>query len=359
MTSRERVLTAMRRREPDRVPFDFGHGFAPAKLDELKERAGATDPNEYFQTDTRTVTIAPTQCPHDYSEYHKNSPTGTRVDEWGVGHLPTESSQTAHSHLEGFIYPMLRLQSREEALAYPLPDIEAAYRYENLPAQIRAYHERGLAVTASMECTIFEVAWYMRSMELLLTDCIDNPEFAETLLDRITEKRRVQAARFAEMGVDVIRLGDDIASQRGMLMSMLMWRTWLKQRLATVIAAARAVRPAVLIFYHSDGNAAAAIPDLIEIGVDILNPVQSECMDPAALKRQFGDRISFWGSIGTQSTLPFGTPDDVRREVKRRMETVGIGGGLLLAPTHMIEPDVSWENILALVEAIREYGRYE
>jgi uroporphyrinogen decarboxylase len=115
----------------------------------------------------------------------------------------------------------------------------------------------------------------------------------------------------------------------------------------------------MLIFYHSDGNATAIVPDLIEIGVDILNPVQSECMDPGEMKRLYGDRLSFWGTIGTQTTLPFGTPDDVRREVKTRMETVGVGGGLVLAPTHMVEPDVPWENLVALVEAVHEYGVYD
>jgi uroporphyrinogen decarboxylase len=114
----------------------------------------------------------------------------------------------------------------------------------------------------------------------------------------------------------------------------------------------------VLVFYHTDGDAAAIVRDLIEIGVDILNPVQSECMDPTALKREFGHDLAFWGTLGTQSTLPFGTPADVRAEVKRRVETVGVGGGLLLAPTHMIEPEVPWENIVAAVEAVNEFGWY-
>jgi uroporphyrinogen decarboxylase len=151
----------------------------------------------------------------------------------------------------------------------------------------------------------------------------------------------------------VLSMGDDVGTQRGMLMSVRMWRQHLKPRLARVIAAGRAVRPDVLVFYHSDGNMAAIIPDLIEIGVDILNPVQPECMDPAALKAQYGDRLSFWGLIGTQTTLPFGTPSDVAADVRLRIETVGKGGGLFLAPTHVIEPEVPWENIVAFVEAVK------
>jgi len=358
MTKRERVLIAMHRREPDRVPFDFSLGFAPAALEEFRQRTGQSDPSAYFNTDARSVGIGPTKLHNDFTGYFDFLPPRTRIDEWGIGHLPTESTERSHSHLEGFVYPMLKLQTRKDALEYPLPDIEAEYRYEHLPQQIANFHGQGMPVSGMMHCTLFEVAWYMRSMERLLIDFVDNAEFAETLLDRILSKRVVQAQRYAELGVDIIQLGDDVASQRGMLMSVSMWRRWLKPRLAQVIAAARRVRPDILIFYHSDGNLTEIVPDLIEIGVDILNPVQSECMDTAALKRQYGDRLSFWGTIGTQTTLPFGTPEDVRREVKTRIETAGVGGGLLLAPTHMIEPDVPWENIVALVEAVGEFGCY-
>jgi uroporphyrinogen decarboxylase len=358
MDSRQRVLIAMRRKPPDRVPFDFSLGFAPAILDEFRQRTGQSDPNAYFGGDCRAVSIGPTRLRADFSGYFDDLPPRAHVDEWGVGHLPTESAERGHSHLEGFLYPMLRLQTRQDALDYPLPDIEEGYRYERLPAQIADFQARGFPVSGFMHCTLFEVAWYMRSMERLLMDFADHAAFAETLLDRILAKRIVQARRYAELGVDILQLGDDVASQRGMLMRVSMWRRWLKPRLAQVIAAARAVRPDILIFYHSDGNVTEIVGDLIEIGVDILNPVQSECMDAAALKRQYGDRLSFWGTIGTQTTLPFGTPEEVRREVKERIATVGVGGGLLLAPTHMIEPDVPWENIVAFVEAAKECGTH-
>jgi uroporphyrinogen decarboxylase len=190
-------------------------------------------------------------------------------------------------------------------------------------------------------------------MERLLLDFADANPFAGALLDRITALREVQARRYAESGADVICMGDDVGTQRGMLMSVRMWRAWLKPRLARVIAAARSVRPDVLVFFHSDGDVTAIVEDLIETGVDILNPVQPECMDPVALRQRFGERLCLWGTIGTQSTFPFGSPDDVRREVRTRVETVGRNGGLFLAPTHMIEPEVPLANIVAFVEAAR------
>jgi len=353
MTSRERVLTAMRRRQPDRPPFDFSFGFSPAQIAVFHERTGADDPYDYFGADTRMVWPGPTTLTTDYTPFLGAMPAGSTIDEWGIGHVPTTSRDGDHAHLEGFQYPIVSLETAAEAADYPLPDLDADYRYESVRSEINDIQGRGLAAMAMLECTIFERAWYLRSMERLLLDFADASAFATTLLDRITEKRVVQARRYAELGADVICYGDDVGTQRGMLMSVRMWRTWLKPRLARTIAAARAVRRDVLVFYHSDGDVTAIIPDLIEIGVDILNPIQPECMDPVALKRAYGERLSFWGTIGTQSTFPFGSPEDVRREVRARIGTVGVGGGLFLAPTHVIEPEVPFDNIVAFVEAVR------
>jgi uroporphyrinogen decarboxylase len=352
MTSRERVLAAMRHHRPDRTPFDFSWGFAPAQLQRFAEQTGASDPDDYFGADTRLLRPAPTRRQTDFAPYLGTLPSGASVDEWGIGRRPSASSDAAYAHLDGFIYPLLQASSEADARAYPLPDIDSDYRYDDFAARVAAVQARGLAALAVMDCTIFEVAWYMRSMERLLLDFADGSPFASTLLDRITAMREVQARRYAESGADVICMGDDVGTQRGMLMSVRMWRTWLKPRLARVIAAARAVRPDVLVFFHSDGNVTAIVEDLVEIGVDILNPVQPECMDPVALRQRFGRRLCLWGTIGTQSTFPFGTPDDVRREVQARIETVGRDGGLFLAPTHMIEPEVPFANIVAFVDAV-------
>lgn len=353
MTSRERVLAAMRHRTPDRTPFDFSWGFAPAQLVRFQRQTGATDPDDYFGADTRLLRPAPTRLDTDFSTYLGPLPPGAHVDEWGIGRRPSASTDAAHAHLDGFIYPLAGPSSAPDALDYPLPDLDADYRYEDFRSRVTGVQSRGIAALAVMDCTIFEVAWYMRSMERLLLDFADASPFATTLLDRITAIREVQARRYAESGADVICLGDDVGTQRGMLMSVRMWRTWLKPRLARVIAAAKAVRQDVLVFFHSDGNVTAIVEDLVEIGVDILNPVQPECMSPVALRQQFGDRLCLWGTVGTQTTFPFGSPDDVRREVRTRIDTVGRSGGLFLAPTHLIEPEVPFANIVAFVEAVK------
>ena len=118
------------------------------------------------------------------------------------------------------------------------------------------------------------------------------------------------------------------------------------------------MKPDILVTYHSDGDISAIIPELAEIGVDVLSPVQPECLDVGEVEGQYGDRLAFWGGMGIQTTMLFGSPDDVRAEVKHLIAILGDGGGYLIAPTHVLEPDVPWENIIAFFEAVEEYGSY-
>jgi Uroporphyrinogen-III decarboxylase len=118
------------------------------------------------------------------------------------------------------------------------------------------------------------------------------------------------------------------------------------------------MKPDIIAYYHSDGVIYDIIPDLIEIGVDVLNPIQPECMDPVKIKEMYGNRLSFWVTIGTQTAMPFGCPKEVEEKVKIMIEKVGKEGGLVIAPTHLLEPEVPWENIIAFVDAVKKYGKY-
>ena len=144
LTSRERVLAALRCQPPDRTPFDFTLGFSPYQLEVFRQRTGRTDPNEYFATDVRGVAIGPTRHLADFTAYLGDLPPGAYADEWGQGHVPTASDNPFHAHLEGYIYPLQQAETAADAEQYPLPDIDAAYRYEHLPQQIADYHARGL-----------------------------------------------------------------------------------------------------------------------------------------------------------------------------------------------------------------------
>jgi uroporphyrinogen decarboxylase len=252
------------------------------------------------------------------------------------------------------LHPMLKFTDAQQVRDYPWPDFLADYRWEGAAAAVAKIKSRDLVCAAFMEMTIFEVAWYLRGMEDFMMDLLAGEDMAFALLDILTEMRIGMARRYAEAGVDLLMLGDDVATQLDMMISPALWRDTLKPRLHRVIRAAKDVRPETLIFYHGDGNMETILPDLIEIGVEVLNPVQPECMDPVRMKEKFGDQLAFWGCIGTQTTMPFGTPAEVKRTVRHLIDTVGVGGGLFLAPTHTLEPDVPWANVEAFVEAVRE-----
>ena len=166
------------------------------------------------------------------------------------------------------------------------------------------------------------------------------------------------ALHYVRAGVDILRLGDDIGSQHGMLISPAIWRRFLKPRFAEIIEAAREEVPDIPVFYHSDGDIREVIDELIEIGVTVLNPVQPECMDPNNIKKRYGHRLTLWGTIGTQTVLPFWSPRDIYNLIRDYMGTLAPGGGYVISPTHSIQGDVPWENITAFYEAVDELGRY-
>jgi uroporphyrinogen-III decarboxylase len=156
------------------------------------------------------------------------------------------------------------------------------------------------------------------------------------------------------MGVDMIWIGDDVGAQNAMLISPKMWRQFLKPRMASFISELKSINPQVKVAYHTDGVVYPIIPDLIDIGLDVLNPIQPASMDPARLKREYGNHLCFWGSIDEQHTLPFGTPADMQNEVLTRLNTIGKNGGLILSPTHHVQLDTPMENFLAMVNTITQ-----
>jgi len=192
-------------------------------------------------------------------------------------------------------------------------------------------------------------------MTVLMMDMSAEDEKAIWLLDKVTELACIRARQFASCDVDLLRLGDDVGMQSALMMSEDFYRRFLKPRLTKVIAAAREVKPDILIQYHSCGFVTPLIGDFIEAGIDILNPVQPECMNFAELHSMFGDRLSFSGTIGTQTTMPFGSPQEVREVTFENLNIAGEKGGLLCCPTHLLEPEVPWENIEAYVQACRDY----
>ena len=356
MTPRDRVLTTLSRKEPDKVPKYIR--FTPEMKVKVRESIGTDNYEDYFEIEIRRVGFKLTKkLPNFLSYYGESLPKNTYFDDWGIPFVTGSEDQMKRE-----LYPMAGFKNEQEVLEYPWPDFMSSYRHEDLEEEVKRLHDQGYAVIGRLtEISggfIFETAWQLRGMDNLLVDFYDNPKLARVLLDKITEINAQVSARFAEAGVDILWLADDIGLQSTTLMSLAMWREWLKPRLKRLIDSAKQLNPHIHIFYHSDGFIEPVIPELIEIGVDILNPVQPECMNPIKLKKLYRDQLSFFGTIGVQTVMPFGTPQEVRQKVKEMVEGVGQGGGFIIAPTHFVQIDVPWKNVQAFFEAVEEFGRY-
>jgi uroporphyrinogen decarboxylase len=349
MTSRERVLSAAHRKTPDRVPRTIPVESGVIKT--LQNHFNTKELASALKDDHAWVGPLPTHKTHDYSLYFDRP--GVTWDEWGRGRIWDNEE-----HYAEYLCPLEHAETVDEILNYPWPDLDQSYRYEGLDDKVISAKNRGFAVVAGMQETVFEIAWQLRSFDRLFEEIIGQDEKSLIILDHITDRRAAAAEAYARAGVDILSLGDDVAMQDRLLMSPKMWNRWFRPRLERIIQAARQVNPEILVWYHSDGKINDLIPDLISAGVDILNPVQPECVDHPWIKATFGRQLAFAGGLGVQSILPFGTPEQVRQHVFDTIKSLGENGGLIIGPSHVIERDTSIENILAMLSAIDEYGSY-
>lgn len=356
MNHRERVLIALNHEVPDRCPMQisFTPEFAARLQKDLSIKGfGEHNPhgggNTYDLERILDEDMLLTSVGWANSYYQD----GDRyTDEWGI-------------QWESVPYNTRFGKGRyTEITGHPLSDDEAIERYvppdpdrEELYAEAsRVVHDFGdeywiVGVTVT---TIFECAWALRGYERLMTDFVLNPEIAQRILEIPFHYHLSAAKRLVEVGVDMIWIGDDMGGQNSMLMSPEHWRKFFKPRLAEFIGTLKEMNSSLKIAYHSDGYIYPIIPELIEIGLDVLNPVQPASMDPEKLKKDFGNRLSFWGTVDEQYTLPFGTEDDVRNEIIARLKTIGKNGGLIIGPTHHVQLDTPLENFWAMVKTIQE-----
>ena len=375
LTSRERVLCALNHEEPDRVPFFIGASGASSLLTPAYERLKTflgvqTEPrciSRTFQyarldeevlirlgSDGRPLLSRPAPGPlrREISADHF-------IDEWGV----------AWQKQPGVLYnEIVSSPLREATLAdldlYPWPDLAHPSRFVGLAEEARNLHENTpYAVVALSGLQPHEMICLLRGMDTWLMDLVSDLDFAHALLRKVTDLMIAGAtALLKEAGpyIDVIVAGDDLGTDVGLMMSPQTYRKVLKPYHAEMLAAIKKKTKAK-VFFHSDGNIYPLIGDLIEIGVDLLNPVQvsaKDMGDTARLKREFGKNISFCGGIDTHHVLPRGTPEEVRAEVRRRIKDLGPGGGYIAASVHCIQPDVPPENVLAMCDEVAVAGRY-
>jgi uroporphyrinogen decarboxylase len=339
--SRERVLTALRGGEPDRIPCALGF-FAQSLF-------GAADADEHFGTDVRFVDFAPPAGQDTFLEYLGSLPP--RVHMGSAAQLRTYHEWGYHPERDG-APGISRLLSR---LAEPR-------RHAHLRAEVEQLHSRGLAVAGSpphLGGELFESAWRLRGFDVFMKDLAKRPGIVEYLLDQLEVMATESARILAQAGVDVLILDDDVAYNGGLLISPAMWRRYFKPRLARIIAAARRAAaesgtPDPAVLYHCDGDFTALVAELAEIGVDAVDPVAPDCMDAAEIRRAFGPRIALWGTVGTAWTWDHGTPASIREEVRARIAGLG-RQGLLLCPAYDLD-FTPRENVGAFIDAVREFG---
>ncbi|RLE87455.1 MAG: hypothetical protein DRJ96_02640 [Thermoprotei archaeon] len=359
MNSRERCIRAITHELPDRVPLDFN-----CRPEPLRELMGALGLNDYDRLlralgiDMRHVgtTLKGGYLPKGVEVREgPYAPAYTigqwrgfevRRDLWGIESLwAPDHTYTytylrhplQHTPLDEYVWPELDVEATMRTVE------EARHRYEDYCLVGGITH-------------LWEIAWQLTGFREALKMMYKDPQTLERILDGIDRIRIEEVKLLCDLGVDVICDGDDVGMQKGMMMSPQMWRRFLKPRYKRLIDLCH--RRGVFFMFHSDGWIEPIIPDLVEIGVDILNPVQPECMDPYRVKQLYGDKLTLHGTVGVQSILPFGTPKEVEEVVKERVEKLG-PTGFILAPTHAIQPGTPVENILAMYRAALKYGRVE
>ncbi len=382
MTPRERVLSAINHEEPDRVPIFIGAsnatGIQMQPYRGLKKILGiiADDRYLYDWPELGTAEIDETTLlrlgsdvrgvwdRHPASTYKKNRgrhPGDPFFDSWGIGQIQIEPDIWFPG-----IHPLIDAAALEDLNSYPgWPDMQDPSRVSGVRARaaLLAEKQRFAIMGTPWLLFPFERAYQMQGMEKFFLNLIEKPDFARTLLERCVELcKTLMAAFLQELGaaVDIIKIGDDLGTTSGLLISPAMYRDILKPIHADYIGFIKE-RTHAKVFFHTDGDVFPLIDDFIEIGVDILNPIQTSAGrmgDLAELKRRYGKNIVFCGAIDTTQVLPFGSPRQVREEVRRVIRQLASGGGYLLAAVHTIQKDVPPENILAMVDAVEEFGRY-
>ncbi|MCX6377030.1 MAG: hypothetical protein NTU88_13530 [Armatimonadetes bacterium] len=381
-TSRDRLLTALNHHEPDRVPIDLGgnqtgiHKFAYQKLldhlgmdeeivimDLVQQLARPSEAVlERLRVDTRYISA---KGPDSFKgEVVRRERDGAMwsdfTDEFGV----TWSMPDERPYYFDISHSPVADLSLDEIREYPFPKGDDPSRFAGLRERaLELKRETPYAVVSGISGVVYEVCWNMRGMERIFMDMIEQPEVLETLIDRTLQFWLDWFRLFLdEVGdvVDVIMIGDDLAGQNGPLYPPRIYRGIIKPRQKRLVQYIKS-RTSAKIWYHSCGSVVEYIPDLLDNGIDILNPIQisAKDMDPGVLKAEFGDVLSFWGgAVDTQHVLPHASPDEVRESVRRNIEAFKPGGGYVFNNVHNIQADVSPENVLAMFDAAYEFGSY-
>lgn len=377
-TPRERTQRALKHQIPDRTPLDLGSTsnttITKGAYDNLRKFLGLEpDPDPHiisvqFQAvspkedllkklhiDTRSVLGHP---PEKNSPHYRSR--DEFVDEWGIIYKASRVEDKLLYFSPSF-HPLKKADTLEEIENYDWPDPTDPGRTKGLREKAKhLYGKTDYALVGHMgDSSIFEVCWGLRSMERFFTDLLNNKPLAEALLQIVMEIQKEKLERFlVAVGdfIDVVSIGDDIASQSSLMISPKLYRKMIKPFQQQYFATVKQKAPNTKLMLHSCGSIKPVLNDFIEMGVDAINPVQVSAkeMEPDKLKEEFGDKITFWGGVDTQKLLSRGRPDEVRSEVQRLIRILGDKGGYVFGAVHNIQNDVTPENIVAMYETAFE-----
>lgn len=368
MNPRERFEKIVAHKEADRVPIDIGGwlcGIRPLALKKLKEYLDIQSESnswykdmdvrilEKYNIDFRRITA---KSPTGFKS--KKLPDGTSFNEWGIGRKHINED-------DQIVYFQLKDATIDDLNKYPWPNPYSPGRTDGLLEYVKKlYYDTDHVIVAQANVSgVFEGSCWLCGFERILMDFALNPEFIHKLYSKILKLQLGYVENYYSVVgkyIHVVQLGDDLGTQNGSFFSLDFYKEFIKPYTRKYIASIRQYTKAK-IFLHTCGSVYNFIPDLIDDGVDILNPVQTRAknMEAERLKKDFGDKIVFHGAIDEQKVLPFGTEEDVKKEVKYKIETLGKNGGYILAPSHNIQDDTPPENIVAMLESALEYGKYQ
>ena len=355
--NRERVARTFAHQEPDRVPFCT---YGPEKALEEVIHSLSREPDErscFLEGDFKYIGFKAQPDPERYRPFLPGLPDGADITDWGVGQISVSTERGEDAGYRRW-HPLAGMSTHQELEDYPWPDFSDPRRHADLGERIRAAQDEGYTVLGQMSETILETCYGLRGIEQLMLNFYERPEFVETLFEKVAQRRRFQAGRLMEAGADILRIGDDIATQEGLIIGPELYRQRIKPFHASAIAAARKVRPDVPVLYHSDGNITALIGELMDAGVTAIHPMQPECVDLAALKREYGKDLVFCGCLPMQSVFSGGSHDDVRKYLRFLMDEIAPGGGLVVEFYGVLITPKLVDNARIFYEEFYDLARY-
>ncbi|KKL76358.1 hypothetical protein LCGC14_2045690 [marine sediment metagenome] len=349
MTAKERVAAALSHREPDRVPLDLWITPEIEKL--LMRETGAGDPFDMRVNLGHDCLMSIAGIVASF--YMSEEPEYT--DPWGITWRRVPFADGNGHYTEIASHPLGGKDKK--LLSYRTPDPEEPGQYDGLKDLIER-HGKSHYIVGGILGSVFEGPWYLRGMEQFLQDLLLNKDYANQLMDLVMDFHLKAGLKMIDMGCDMLLAGDDVGTQDRMLISPAMWKEFVKPRYASLFQEYKNANPKIKIATHICGFVEPIISDLIDVGVDVLNPVQPLAMDPGKLKRRFGKNISFWGGVDDQKVLPFGNPQEVKEEVRLRISQLAPGGSYILCSSHNVQPTTPLDNIKAFYNAYNKYGSY-